>query len=230
MPMRSSYWAGIAAVGVAVGLSACSSSPTANGLSSKSARQILSQALSAMKSAKSVTLSGSVTSNGSRVGLNLGLTASGAISGSIEEFSQKLQVVILSSKDYVKAPAAFWQRSAHLSAAQADRIAPHWIVAPSAVTSSFSSLSLPALTQSLSTDNGTLSKGGAKTIDGHPTVGVNSSKGGTLWVSSSGTPYPVALTGALGSSSADVSFSKWNSTATPVAPKNATSASSVAGA
>jgi len=226
--MRFNGWIGIGAVGMALFLSACGSSGSSNGLSSKSAKQILDESLAAMKTAKSVTLTGSITSNGARLGLDLDLTSTGAVGGSINESNEKLDVVVLGSKDYVKAPAAFWESSGHLSSSQAAAIAPHWVAVPSTLTSSFSSLSLAGLSKSLSTDNGTLSKVGTKTISGKSSVGVHSSKGGTLWVRSSGDPYPVAITGTLGTSSADVNFSNWNSAPLPVAPKGALSGMSSA--
>jgi hypothetical protein len=226
--MRFNRWIGVGAVGLAISLSGCDSSASSNGLTSKSAKQILDESLAAMKTAESVTLTGSITSNGAGLGLDLDLTSTGAVGGSIDESNEKLDVIVLGSKDYLKAPAAFWESSGHLSSSQAAAIAPHWVAVPSASTSSFSSLSLAGLSKSLSTNNGTLSKAGTKTINGESSIGVHSSKGGTLWVRSAGDPYPVAIIGALGTSSADVNFSNWNSAPLPVAPKGALSGMSSA--
>ena len=225
--MRSKTYTVISLVVVSLLVAACGSNSASATLSSKPPKQILNTSLTAMKSAKSVTLSGSINNSGTTVGVDLGLTSNGEASGSIVESGQKIDVVLLRSKDYVKAPAGFWQASGHLSAVQATRIAPDWVEVPSSLASSFSSLSIRSLSESLSTDNGVLSKAGSKTVDGDATVGVRSSKGGTLWVRSSGTPYPLAITGSLNTRSIDVHFSKWNATPAPKAPKGALSATSL---
>lgn len=204
---------------------ACGS--TSSGLSSKSPQQVKADAVGAMKAAHSVSVSGTATGQGGRMTLNLGLTSSGGASGSATMGSQKVQLIALPSAIYVKATPQFWESSAHLSASKAAQIATNWVKVPGSLAS-ISSMSYPSMLRSLESDQGTLSKAGTKSIDGQSVVGVKSSKGGTLWVTASGTPYPVALTGSLDGSTVDLTFSKWNATSVPGAPKGAVSISSLA--
>jgi len=49
---------------------------------------------------------------------------------------------------------------------------------------------------------------------------VDTTKGGTLYVAASGTPYPVALVKS-GNSAGSIEFSNWNQSVTLTAPKGA---------
>ena len=78
-----------------------------------------------------------------------------------------------------------------------------------------------SLFKSLSTSHGKLANHGEKTYKGQSAVAiVDTTKGGTLYVAASGTPYPVALV-KTGKSAGSIEFSDWNQPVTLTAPTGA---------
>jgi hypothetical protein len=66
--------------------------------------------------------------------------------------------------------------------------------------------------------HGTLAVGKETTIGGQPAIGiVDTSKGGTLYVATTGKPYPVAL---RKSGSGAITFDRWDKPVTLTAPSN----------
>lgn len=85
-------------------------------------------ARAAITSLKSVHISGSTTSNGTSLGMDMSLDTQGNCVGTITSGTDKIQIVSLSSRGvYLKADAAFWQRAGGVTAAVAAQLAPQWI-------------------------------------------------------------------------------------------------------
>lgn len=77
--------------------------------------------------------------------------------------------------------------------------------------------------------HGTLTKGATTTIAGQKVLAVtDASKGGTLYVATTGPPYPVAVS-KDGTSSGRVLFSNWNAPVSVLAPANAIDITQLAG-
>ncbi len=58
--------------------------------------------------------------------------------------------------------------------------------------------------------HGTLARGPATTVEGRPALGVSDgANGGTLYVASTGTPYPLELV-ERGASAGTLVFDRWN--------------------
>jgi len=71
--------------------------------------------------------------------------------------------------------------------------------------------------------HGKLTHAGTKTINGQPAVGVSdATKGGTLYVASTGTAYPIEIVKA-GTNGGAITFDAWNKPVTLTAPTNAVS-------
>lgn len=84
--------------------------------------------------------------------------------------------------------------------------------------------SLTNMSQLLGTvlgQHGSLSKTGTSTVSGKKVVGVkDTSKGGVLYVATTGKPYPVQIS-KTGSTGGTVTFDDWNAPLTITAPSGA---------
>jgi hypothetical protein len=201
----------------ALGLAACGGGGS-NGLANDSAHQIVSAAAQALKKASSVRLTGGYQGRS----VDLAIFSNGAASGRLAAGGQSFNLIVLSSGAfYVKAPAAFWTTDAGAPASVAARISNIWVKLPNKGSLGLGALSLRGLAHSLLSPNGSLSKIGTRTVAGQQSVGVRSSKGGTLWVPTSGSALPVEITAPGGKGT--LFFNGWNSETTPTAPKGAKS-------
>jgi DNA-binding beta-propeller fold protein YncE len=73
---------------------------------------------------------------------------------------------------------------------------------------------------SLTQGHGTLTKGASSTLGGQPVVAVTSSKGGTMYVATTGKPYPLEVSKNSGGQTGKVTFSDYNKSFTITAPAN----------
>jgi hypothetical protein len=220
-------------VSVAAGLLAlagCGGS-SSNGVASKSAGEILSEAVAAAKGASSVHMSGSVTSGGQSIAVDFQLAKGRGATGSMTIKGVKADLVLVGDKVYMKGSAQFWSRlGGAQGAAVAQLLKDKWIVAPA--SGQFASLAqitdVNALMTQLSKDHGTLSKGAETKVGGEKVIAVRSSKGGTLYVATTGKPYPVQLSRS-GSAGGKISFDKWGASVKLEAPKAAVDLSKITG-
>jgi hypothetical protein len=188
------------AVLLAGAVSACGGSSD-NGVASKSPNAILSAAMNAVNGARSVHVAGSGVDAGSPVALNLDLASGKGARGNIAEGTVSFQLIEVGQVIYLKGSPEFWR---HLGGAAAVQLLQgKWFETP-ASSGSFASLGqltdMRRLFASLSS-HGTLVKGKTSTVNGQKVVAVtDSSKGGTLYVATTGKPYPVEIlkTGAQG--------------------------------
>ena len=202
-------------------ISACggSSSPSGNGVASKSPDAIVSTATSAIDGVSSVHVSGSVVSGGTPISLDLSLVSGKGARGSMSENGLGFQLIGVGQYVYINGSPAFWSHFGGAAAAQLFQ--GKWLKAP-ASTGNFASLSsltnLHQLLSGLLSSHGTLSKGATTTVNGQKVVPVkDTSKGGTLFVATTGKPYPVEIlkTGAAGG---HITFDRFNQSVSLTAP------------
>ena len=87
--------------------------------------------------------------------------------------------------------------------------------------SSISSELDPALSTTWGASHGKLARDGTKTVDGQKVVAVTDvSQGGTLYVATVGTPFPIEIA-KDGGSGGRITFDRWNKPVTLTAPANA---------
>jgi hypothetical protein len=209
---------------VAVPLGGCGSSgsSSSNGIASKAPTEILSAATAAADSASSVHVSGSIVSAGSPFTLDLELVKGKGGRGQISEGGLSFNLILLDGTAYISGSPAFYSHFGGPAAAQL--LEGKWLKAP-ASSGTFSSLgSLTDLNQLLSTalsDHGALAKGPTTTIDGQQALSVtDTSHGGTLYVATTGKPYPIEISKS-GATGGKISFGSWNAPVTLAAPKDA---------
>ena len=202
-------------------IAGCGSSST-NGVESKSATEIISAAQKAAEGAKSVRVAGSVSSAGTQLSLNLQIAQGKGAKGSISEGPLSFELIRLGGTVYIKGSAAFYEHFAGSEAAKL--LQGRWLQAP-ATSGEFAELgNLTNMSQLLSTvlgQSGSLAKAGTSTVDGKKVVAVkDTSKGGVLYVATTGKPYPIQISKS-GSTGGKVTFDEWDAPVTIAAPSGA---------
>jgi hypothetical protein len=203
-------------------LASCGSSGSSgNGEAAKSASQILTDAVNAAQAASSVRVSGSISDSGAPVSVDLKLLNGKGGSGSMTIQGAPVQIVDVNNTLYMNGSDAFWSKVGGGSAV-VTLLHGKWLKAPA--TGNFSSLanltSIHTLFSQLLNSHGTLKKGSTSTVNGQSAVAItDSGKGGTIYVATSGKPYPVQLAKS-GGSGGKVNFTEYGKTVSLSAPAN----------
>jgi hypothetical protein len=205
--MQRGRWRLAAAVVVAaLALGACGGSqsatkntqpakPTDNGVAAKSGQNILKAATAGFRSATSVHVIGRLKEQGDTVTLDLRLGQTTA-QGSVTIGGAKLRILRAGRRLYLRG-RGFWEKAA--GAQVANLVGERWVLAPESGSGGQAFAGLVRFTlvsgfaDEVLTLKGTATKGGTGTVDGKPAVAVKSSEGDSLWVATSGTPYPLRL-------------------------------------
>jgi hypothetical protein len=212
----------LATVLAAAAFAGCGGSSSGNGVASKSADQIVAAAKAAAVGAATVHIAGSIVSEGKPLKIDMQLVKDKGGRGRITLEGVSIDLVRVGGSVYINGSQAFYRRVAGAAAAQL--LQGKWLKAPENSGNFASLASLTDLAKLMNTtlsSHGTLSRGGTKTIAGQKTVAVNDvSQGGTVYVATTGSPYPVELS-KDGSGGGKIVFDKWNKSVTLTAPANA---------
>ncbi len=205
------------------------SSSSGNGVASKSPTDIVSAAKTAADGASSVHVTGSIVNAGSTIALDMELLKGTGGHGKLSQNGLSFELVEVGDSVYIKGSPAFYQHFAGGAAAQL--LQGKWLKAP-ANTGNFATLGsltdLRKLLDSTLASHGTLAKGATTKVEGQEAIGVKDlSRGGTLYVATSGTSYPLQITKG-GSGGGTVTFNHWNAPVTVTAPTNAVDLSKLA--
>jgi hypothetical protein len=226
MPLRQliRISAGLLAV---VGLGACGGSAKPNGIASRSPQSILQSAVNAAESAHSVHLAGTVIRAGQQLKLDVDLVANQGSRGMIAVSGLSFQFIQTAGAIYIKADRAFL---AHFGNPSAMRFNGRWLKASpgSSGFGSFTGLTdLHALFHTLLGSHGALSKSGNTTFNGQSVVAIkDNSKGSTLYVASTGPPYPVGLSNP---NEGQLRLDHYNESVSLTAPSNPVDLSALGG-
>lgn len=209
-------------------LAACgSSSSSGNGVASQSAAGIFKAANQAINSASSVHMSGSITSGGTPITMDLHLVAGKGASGQISSRGLSAKLIAVGQYVYINGAQSFWQPFAGPTIAQ--KLAGKWLKAPAAGSfSSFAKLTnMRILFGQAFSHHGTLTKGQTTTVNGVQVVALrDTSKGGTLYVATTGAPYPVEVVKG-GADAGKLTFDQFNQPVSLTPPANAVSLTSL---
>jgi hypothetical protein len=202
-------------------LAACGSSSSGNGVAAKAPAEIVAATKAAADAARSAHVYGSIVSNGSPITLDLDL-ATGAGRGRLALNGLGFELIQTHGTVYIKGSSAFYRHIGGAAAAQL--LQGRWLKAPttSPEFASISSLTdLHRLVDGTLANHGTLAKTPTRTVNGQQVVGLrDTSRGGILYVASTGKPYPVQLANE-GKSGGTVSFDRWNESLSIKPPANA---------
>ena len=199
-----------------------SSSSSSNGLASKSPTEIVAAAKTAAVSAASVHIAGSIVNEGKPISLDMEILANKGGKGQITLEGFEIRLIQVGGAVYINASTAFYKHVAGSAAAQL--LQGKWLKA-SVSSTSFASLAsltnIGKLIDSTLGSHGKLASDGTKTINGQKAVGVSdTSRGGTLYVAATGTPYPLEIVKG-GSGGGKITFDRWNQSVTLSAPTGA---------
>jgi hypothetical protein len=201
-------------------LAGCGGS-SGNGVASKGATEIVDESKLAADGATSVHVSGSVNSAGSPVTLDLNLAAGKGGKGEISQNGFTFKLILVGDTAYISGGSAFYR---HLGgAAAAQLLAGKWLKVPATTGefASFSSLTdMRKLIDTTLASHGTLKKGATTSVSGQSAIAVtDSAKGGTLYVATTGKPFPLQISKG-GSESGTISFGRWNEPIAIAAPSS----------
>jgi len=206
---------------VAAAITGCGSSSDGNGIAHKTPTEIVASAKVLADSATSVHVSGSILSGSSPITLDMYLLASKGGRGQLSENGLSFELIQIHGNVFIKGSPAFYSHVAGATAAQL--LQGRWLKAPASTGSLASLASLTNLRQLMDTTlaaHGPLVKGASTTVDGHKVLGVtDTSQGGTLYVATTGPPYPIEVTKS-GSGAGRVVFDHWNGPVSVTAPEN----------
>jgi hypothetical protein len=208
----------ILAVLVAAGGAAAHVGRQGGDITGESADQIVAAAQAAADGAGSVHIKADSTS----LRFELWLRAGSGGRGTISQNGLSFKLVRIGPTAYFNGSDRFWAKYGGKAAAQLFHN--RWIKA-SAVKGDLASLSqitnLRALVDSTLAGHGTLAKGSETTIQGQPAIAIeDTTKGGTLYVAATGTPYPLEIK-KTGSDGGTIVFDRWNKPVTLTAPHGA---------
>ena len=229
--MRASALALALTAALLAGCGGHSNTAKPNGEAAKPADRVLADADAAATSASSVHVSGTVSSNGTPIVLNLSLTHSKGAKGSMSVGGQRFDLIRIADTLYIKGSDSFYQQFGGAAAAQL--LHGKWLKG-SATKSRLSSLvpltNIDTLFAKIATGHGKLTNDGKKTYKGQAVVQLrDTSDGSNLLVAATGKPYPVAITGGKKSQSGTIAFGDWNKSVPLSAPSNAIDLSKLGG-
>lgn len=205
-------------------LAGCGGS-SSSGVASKSPSEIVSSAKTAILHASSVHVSGSIVTSGTPLDLDLTLVSGKGGLGQMSEGGLSFRIVNVGNTVYIQGSRGFWE---HYGGATAARLLDgKWLKAPA--SGQFASIAaltnMQKLLGSILASHGGLTKGPTTTVNGHQVVAVSDkSKGGTLYVATSGPPYPIEIT-RTGGGGGQIVFDRFNQPVTLTPPTNAVSLS-----
>jgi hypothetical protein len=203
-------------------LAGCGGS-SSNGVASKTPSEILLTTTAAAFGAKSVHVAGALVAEGTPFTLDLDLVAGEGARGEVSEHGLSFQLIELGGTVYINGSPAFYQHFGGVPAVQL--FGGRWLKAP-ANTGEFASLSsltnLAGLMRSLLNVRTVKPGGAARAPGGHRAVAVRDvSTGETVYVATTGKPYPLAVVGNSSTHGGSISFDHWNAIGTLRPPANA---------
>ncbi|MDQ6777691.1 MAG: hypothetical protein M3071_16095 [Actinomycetota bacterium] len=133
-------------------------------------------------------------SGGSPITLNLSLVSGQGGRGQMSEGGLGFQIEVIGHEVYINGSPSFWKHFGGAAAAQVFQ--GKWLKAPT--SGQFASLAqlsnLHALLGTVLSTHGSLTKTGTTTVNGQSAVGVrDTTNGGTLYVATTGKPYPLEI-------------------------------------
>jgi hypothetical protein len=212
----------LALVFLTAALGGCGSSSSGNGVATKTPTEILAATEAIAEAATFVHVAGTIGGVATPITFDLDLQAGRGGRGQLTESGLGFELIQLAGTVYIKGSAAFYRHIGGTATAQL--LEGKWLRAPTS-NAEFASLGaltdLHSLIKKALANHGTLVKGPVTTVDGQKAVGISdSSKGGTLYVATTGPPFPIEVS-ETGANGGRISFSRWNKPVSVLAPANA---------
>ena len=166
------------------------STPASNGVEAQSADEILAQAKAALIAAKSFHVKGDMSDQGLTAKVDFKVSGSD-IAGTVEMQGASIEMIKVGNDLFVKAPDNFW---ANLDPSRSFAALKGKYAKADMTFAAFATLAKTFTPDEILKVEGTASKGGSKTINGNPAIGVVDTKDkSVVYVATKGEPLPVAL-------------------------------------
>lgn len=196
-------------------------SSSSNSITSKSAQDIVKESQRAADGASSVHVSGKLNSSGTPITLDLNLVAGKGARGEISQNGLSFKLILVGNTAYISGSPAFYRSLGGTAAAQLFN--GKWLKS-SATSGDFASFSqlgnMRKLLDSTLTGHTQIEKGSTSTVNSQQAIAINDTdKGGTLYVATTGQPYPLQIS-KTGSESGKIDFDEWNKPVAISAPSN----------
>jgi hypothetical protein len=204
--------AALAVAGCGTGLGKTSSPPA------RPAAEVLAKEMSAaIKKASSVHISGTVTSSGDTVVLDVGLTRSGDSAGSMSMDKASVSVLGTGGHTYIVLTSGFMKAEKMSSATCSLMCGKYLELSPSDAKSMLGGSTMHDFVDQ-PIGAGPFRYGGSATIDGQPAWLIHNPDGSTVYVSAQGSHYPLRVIVPSGSDKGQLDFTQWGSVKIPPAP------------
>jgi hypothetical protein len=197
-----------------------SAAPADNGVSALSAEQILARAKSALSAADAVHIAGSGKDADTSVKIDMRYGEDGA-AGTFFIDGQRLDLLRVRDDVYVKGSTSFWTTFADASVG---KLLGGKYVKTSTTDARFKDLAditdLSAAAEGFLEPDGTITKGKTSTVAGQPAIALESkgATGGTLYIATTGRPYPLSIEDAPSSTGSKLTFTDYGKPVTVKAP------------
>ena len=171
-----------------------SSKPADNGVAALPANEILQRAEAAVNTGGTFRVKGTIKETDGSIALDLKVQSQDLI-GSIAAGPVKVELLAAGTKRYVRPNAAFWAKTAGPKKAPtiAKLMGDKWVLV-TAKDTVLNELFETVTIEKLLEPDGQLSKGPVRDIGGVPAIGLVDSKDkGTLYVATTGEPFPLRL-------------------------------------
>lgn len=173
-----------------------STGPTDNGISALAPNEILERSTTAVKNAKSYRIKGNIKTDEGNMDLDLRVAGSD-LGGRLTMDGATVELLAVGGQQYIRPDAKFWQQKSDSPEAAENIVklmGDKWAKVP-AGNKDFSDMFGVASLDELLKPDGSLTKGESRDIDGVKTIGLvdESAKGGTLYVATTGEPYPIRV-------------------------------------
>ncbi|MGN9776944.1 hypothetical protein ACTMS0_14450 [Micromonospora sp. H33] len=170
------------------------SAPAGNGVADLTAEEILKKTNAALKEAGSFHVKGELNDEGSKLSVDLKVKGKD-LAGTLGLSGQSLQLLLVGGQPYFKADETFWKESGPRGEGMAQLIGDRWVKVARDDKNFGSLFKLAEAAGNLEPD-GKATKGEAKTIDASPVITlVDESDKSTLYVATTGEPYPLLTIG-----------------------------------
>jgi hypothetical protein len=179
----------------------------------------------AVRAASSVHLTGTLggaggaggAGGGKAVGIDVGVTRSGAFSGTVTQRGVSLTIINAGGTVYIRATRAFLAQLNVPAAVCSVLCGKYVAMSPAKGDALAGELNMPVMLQSITGRLPAFTETGTQTVDGQRARVLRGADGSTLAVASTGTPFPVEAISPQGQHGR-LGFSQWNSVPPPVPP------------
>ncbi|MFB4300606.1 hypothetical protein [Actinomadura sp. NTSP31] len=181
-------------------------SPSAGAFAGKNPDQILQEAQTALRGAKSLRVAGVMSSDGETTKIDLvtdGTRAKGVLTMPVKGSSVTVQIIKIGSRSYFRG-RDLWLKAG--GPALANRVGNRWVLGNARMALRFSVFVAPAGWAKILDPDGPVTRGADVALDGKPAVTLKDDSEALLWISAQEPHYPLRLGGGDSSGSGEMNF------------------------